>query len=75
MKVQSAFLAIEFLLPARVICAQTLSEKGAVLRPFPDDPNLTAAGGRANYVPLFNRASTIIDSVLYQQGTISDESQ
>jgi hypothetical protein len=69
MKVRSAFLAIEFLMLARVICAQTLSENGAIPRPLPDDPNVTTTGGTANYLPVFNGTSTIIDSVVYQNGT------
>jgi hypothetical protein len=33
-----------------VICAQTLSENGAIPRPLPNDPNVTTTGGTANYL-------------------------
>src|SRR6202012_1154622 len=35
----------------------------------PTTSNVTTTGGTADYVPLFNGTSSIIDSVLFQSGT------
>jgi len=37
--------------------------------PPPAAEDVTTTGGTANYLPVFNAASTVIDSLLYQSGT------
>ena len=53
--------------PNRALTADSEDTNSASAPPPPSD--VTTSGGTAYYLPVFNGASTIIDSVLYQSGT------